>query len=114
MYYICRVSIGCGILYFYSLHIEIKEVEIQESVAETTVEETKTEQDIYEAQGYAAIPMEEPVPEGEEEGGYFESGYMTLPDEDPDEDKRTIVYPENYEEIAGMRLYIFLLARFTP
>lgn len=88
-------------MYLNSFFLEIKEVEIQEGAAEVAVEETKTEQDIYEAQGYAAIPMEESVQEGEEEGGYFESGYMTLPDEDPDEDKRTIVYPENYEEIAG-------------
>lgn len=87
-----------------SYFIEIKEVENQEVVAETIAEETKTDKDIYEAQGYAAISMEEPAQEDEEEGGYFENGYMTLPDEDPDEDKRTIEYPENYEEIAGSNM----------
>lgn len=82
--------------------VEIKETGVVVQNSEIVVEEKVAEEDIYEAQGYAAIPMDEPV-EGEgEEAGYFESGYMTLPDEDPDEDKRTIEYPANYEEIAGI------------
>ena len=31
---------------------------------------------------------------------------MTLPDEDPDEDKTKFIYPENYKEIADMQLRI--------
>ena len=31
----------------------------------------------------------------------FESGYMTLPDDDPNEDKTPILYPSNYEDIAS-------------
>ena len=82
-------------------HIETKECDVQEQACEIVTEEPQTEKDIYEAQGYAAIPMEDEEMEDEEEGGYFENGYMTLPDEDPDEDKRTFIYPENYAEIAG-------------
>ena len=79
-------------------------LEINENKAvETVVEESNGETDIYEAQGYVAIPMEESDHEEEREDGYFDKGYMTLPDEDPDEDKRTIEYPENYEEIAGRK-----------
>ena len=43
----------------------------------------------------------------EEDMEYFEQGYMTVPDEDPDEDSRTLEYPENYEEIAGLYFISF-------
>ena len=93
---------------------ENKAVEtVVETVIESVVEEPNGETDIYEAQGYVAIPMEESDHEEEGEDGYFDKGYMTLPDEDPDEDKRTIEYPENYEEIAGRKWIQNVICRYT-
>lgn len=97
--------------------LETKENEVAETVVEavveSVVEEPNGETDIYEAQGYVAIPMEESDHDEEGEDGYFDKGYMTLPDEDPDEDKRTIEYPENYEEIAGKKRLQKVIRRYT-
>lgn len=79
--------------------VEISEIPATESITEENVESTN----IYCPEGYVAIGEE---PEGvvdEEHEEYINSGYMTLPDEDPDEDTRTFLYPENYEEVAGLK-----------
>lgn len=79
-------------------------------VVEELQVESQGEKDIYEAEGYVAI-CEEPdtIPEDEEEG-YIDNGYMALPEEDPDEDTRTFVYPENYEEVASRKMvYVLIL-----
>ena len=68
---------------------------------EVIEENADMEQDIYSAQGYVALSMEEPERTGEETDSYFDSGYMTLPDEDPDTDHTSILFPSNYEEIAS-------------
>ena len=78
-------------------------MEVIREQGETTIQE---ETDIYAAQGYVAEELIEHSELGEEEQGYFESGYMTLPDEDPDEVKQLFEYPENYQEIADMQLRI--------
>ena len=84
--------------------------EIREKIEQVVTQEgetvTKETVDIYEAQGYVAEEFTEHREYNEEEQGYFDSGYMTLPDEDPDEDKTKFFYPENYQEIADMQLRI--------
>lgn len=75
-------------------------IEVEEQ-GEVIEENANMEQDIYSAQGYVALSMEEPERTGEETDSYFDSGYMTLPDEDPDTDHTSILFPSNYEEIAS-------------
>ncbi|KAK8820323.1 hypothetical protein WA577_006388 [Blastocystis sp. JDR] len=85
---------------------ETDNTKITEQQGEVVEESTATEQDIYSAQGYAALPTEDVGMEEGEENSYFESGYMTLPDDDPNEDKTPILYPSNYEDIANRQLEI--------
>lgn len=72
-----------------------------EEQGEVIEENADMEQDIYSAQGYVALSMEEHERAGDETDSYFDSGYMTLPDEDPDTDHTSILFPSNYEEIAS-------------
>ena len=89
-----------------SLFIEENKSDTVEAIEEQKEAAIKEETDIYAAQGYVAEELIEHSELGEEEQGYFESGYMTLPDEDPDEEKQLFEYPENYQEIADMQLRI--------
>lgn len=91
----------CNAVRFDSLCVETGNTKITEQQGEVVEESTATEQDIYSAQGYAALPTEDVGMEEDEENSYFESGYMTLPDDDPNEDKTPILYPSNYEDIAS-------------
>lgn len=68
---------------------------------EVIEENADMEQDIYSAQGYTALSMEEPERTGDETDSYIGSGYMILPDGDLDTDRISIIFPSNYEEIAG-------------
>ena len=87
--------------YFLLLFLEQNDQIETEERGEVIEENADMEQDIYSAQGYVALSMEEPEKTGDETDSYFDSGYMTLPDEDPDADKTSILFPSNYEEIAS-------------
>lgn len=94
------------IVYKHLLCVEENKENTEQVVAQEGETVTKETVDIYEAQGYVAEEFIEEREYNEEERGYFDSGYMTLPDEDPDEDKTKFLYPENYKEIADMQLRI--------
>ena len=89
-------------MYKHLLCVEENKENTEQVVAQEGETVTKETVDIYEAQGYVAEEFIEEREYNEEERGYFDSGYMTLPDEDPDEDKTKFLYPENYKEIADM------------
>lgn len=91
---------------FLSPCVETDNTIITEQQGEVVEESTATEQDIYSAQGYAALPTEDISVDEGEENSYFESGYMTLPDEDPNEDKTPLYYPSNYEDIASNTIWL--------
>ena len=93
-------------MYIHLLCVEENKEHTEQVVAQEGETVTQETVDIYEAQGYVAEEFIEQREYNEEERGYFDSGYMTLPDEDPDEDKTKFVYPENYQEIADMQLRI--------
>ena len=69
------------------------------------MEESNESANNYCPEGYVAVAEEPEDGVDSEHEEYINSGYMTLPDEDPDEDTRTLLYPENYEEVAGMKFY---------
>lgn len=60
------------------------------------MEESNESANIYCPEGYVAVAEEPEDGVDSEHEEYINSGYMTLPDEDPDEDTRTLLYPENY------------------